>query len=548
MKTYILNILALSAIVFTSCHSLDVTNPNKLTDEEVTEILEGDDDAAKDLIISGVGNTLNTNFNIAGQSWSGYSDMNMNSQVDQDFLMCMRGNDALIGTEATATSTHATAYKIDAEATYRLSRVTWPYFAMGGAQLTAANKVLRFMTADAAKTSKKIARFRGQALTLRGYAYIQLMERFQPAYMQGGKDGKGMPIYKTSGLNTPAPISSAAATYDFILTDLKEAVELLTEAGADDADKGYTAVTDDIDLGVAQFLLARAALQAGEWTTAKTAAQDIVDHFPTLIAEANYGAKAGDLNAYCTGTKELKAENNAFQTLENNPEVIMGFVNGSNANTYMNSFANVFAPGYAGYSQEAPCIDNRLYEKLDNNDFRKDCFTTDEGSYTYITDDAATKIYTRTIPKYANLKWAATIAKGRSARTNHMECDNVIFRASEAYLMLAEAQAQDGKDVDAKATLDLLLKARTKAGQPTLTCANYSGMSGMTALQMVQFQTRVELWLEGGREFYNNKRWGITVDRSSSTNHYWKTGTLSLDQMVLDIPVDERQTNTHWAD
>ena len=43
MKKYTLNILALAAIVFSSCNSLDVTNPSKLTDEEVIEILEGDD-------------------------------------------------------------------------------------------------------------------------------------------------------------------------------------------------------------------------------------------------------------------------------------------------------------------------------------------------------------------------------------------------------------------------------------------------------------------------------------------------------------------------
>ena len=541
MKKNIFNILAIAAVVIPSCRSLDVPNPNKLTDEEVTEILEGDDDSKKGIIITGVGNTLNTNFNIAGQSWSGYSVSNMNSQVDQDFLMSLRGNDVYIGSEATASGAHANAYKFEAEPTYRMARSTWPYFAMGTAQLTAANKVLRFMTADAAKTSSEIASFRGQALTLRAYAYIQLMERFQPAYLQGGKDGRGMPIYKNYGLNTPAAISSAVETYEFILGDLKEAVDLL-------ADVGYTAKTDDIDLGVAQFLLARAALQVGEWKTAQSAAQDIVAHFPTLIAEVNYGAKAADLAAYAAGTKELKAEDNAFQTLGNNPEVIMGFVHGSNANTYLNGYANVFAPGSAGYGEEAPCIDNRLYDKIDNNDFRKDLFTTTSAAYTYITDDAGTKIYTRTIPKYANLKWAATIAKGRTARTNHVECDNIIFRASEAYLMLAEAYAQDGDDAKAKSTLDLLLKARTKAGKTPLTCATYSGMAGMSALQMVQFQTRLEMWLEGGREFYNNKRWGITVDRKSSTNHYWKNNTLSLEQMVLEIPVDEAQTNTHWAD
>ena len=542
MKRYFTYIPALvAALLAASCNTLDVTNPYYLTDEAVTKLLEGDDANAEAMILTGVGNTLNTYFNIAGQSWSGYSDVDRNSQVDQDFLMCLRGNDAYIGNIVTATSHHATAYKIDDGATYKTDRRSWPYFAISGMQLTAANKVLRFMTADAAATSDEIAAFRGQALTLRAYSYMQLMEKFHPAYLQGGKDGRGMPIYTDYALNKPVPISSAAATYKFILDDLEEAVRLLD-------DMGYTAEPNDIDLGVAQFLLARAALEAGEWETAKTAAQDIVDHFPTLISEANYGAKAADFAGYCAETKDLKAEDNAFQTLGNNPEVIMGFVNGSNANTYTNSFCNVFAPGYAGYSEEAPCIDKRLYDLIADDDFRKDIFTTASGNYDYITDDAGTMIYTRTIPEYANLKWAATIAKGRDARTNHFECDNIIFRASEAYLMLAEAYAQDGKDSQAKDVLDLLLRARTKAGQPTLSCAAYPSMSGMTALQMVQIQTRIELWLEGGREFYNNKRWGIVVDRSTSPNHYWKDNGLTLAQMVLEIPVNEKQTNTHWAD
>ena len=542
MKRYFTYIPALvAALLAASCNTLDVTNPYYLTDEEVTKLLEGDDANAEAMILTGVGNTLNTYFNIAGQSWSGYSDVDRNSQVDQDFLMCLRGNDAYIGNIVTATSHHATAYKVDDGATYKTDRRSWPYFAISGMQLTAANKVLRFMTADAAATSDEIAAFRGQALTLRAYSYMQLMEKFHPAYLQGGKDGRGMPIYTDYALNKPVPISSAAATYKFILDDLEEAVRLLD-------DTGYTAEPNDIDLGVAQFLLARAALEAGEWETAKTAAQDIVDHFPTLISEANYGAKAADFAGYCAKTKDLKAEDNAFQTLGNNPEVIMGFVNGSNANTYTNSFCNVFAPGYAGYSEEAPCIDKRLYDLIADDDFRKDIFTTASGNYDYITDDAGTMIYTRTIPEYANLKWAATIAKGRDARTNHFECDNIIFRASEAYLMLAEAYAQDGKDSQAKDVLDLLLRARTKAGQPTLSCAGYPSMSGMTALQMVQIQTRIELWLGGGREFYNNKRWGIVVDRSTSPNHYWKDNGLTLAQMVLEIPVNEKQTNTHWAD
>lgn len=113
--------------------------------------------------------------------------------------------------------------------------------------------------------------------------------------------------------------------------------------------------------------------------------------------------------------------------------------------------------------------------------------------------------------------------------------------------MLAEAYAQSGQDAKAKEVLNKLLAARTKAGKPTLTCDNYSGMSGMSALQMVQLQTRIEMWCEGGREFYNNKRWNISVNRAGSNNHY-RTGTLSVDEMVLSIPRSETTTNTHWAD
>ena len=75
-----------------------------------------------------------------------------------------------------------------------------------------------------------------------------------------------------------------------------------------------------------------------------------------------------------------------------------------------------------------------------------------------------------------------------------------------------------------------------------LTTETYPSMRGLTTLQMVQLQTRIELWGEGGREFYNNKRWNIPVDRTSSTNHVTK-GTLPVSRMTLAIPEDEMLFN-----
>lgn len=544
MKKNIFIYLAIAAFaIVTSCRTLDVAPPNSLTDEQIQEILKGDDEEAIDQIITAIGNNLQTNLNVSGATWTGYSSYPMNSQVDQDFLMSMRGNDVILGTEQVANSSsngHTTAYRLSSDNTFAKRGVTYPYFALGALLTTNANKVLLYMTPEAAQTSAKVADFRAQALTVRAYAYMQFMERFQPAYMNGGKDGKGMPIYENYGTNAPAPISSATETYEFILTDLKEAVKLF-------AAKGYTDTPDDIDLGVAQFLLCRAALWAGEWDTAISTGKSLTGHFSKFIKESHYGAKNEDFAAVCAGTKDVKVEDNAFLCVDSdvNPEVIAGFRTGSGANTYLNGFANVYMPGEAGVSMLAPRIDDRLYALIDDNDFRKRNYTTQDGTYHYITDQSA---YDRVIPAYANLKWGASIAKSYTERSFHVDCDQVIFRSAEAWLMLAEAYAQNGEDSNAKTTLNTLLAARTKSGASTLTCDNYSSMSGMSALKMVQLQTRIELWLENGREFYNNKRWNITVDRSGSTLHYAKQYTLSPANMVLEVPLEETNTNTHWAD
>lgn len=540
MKKYIsyIAVALLAASVMSSCKSLDVAPPNNITDEQIQKILEEGDESAKNLIINLVGTGLENFFNPSGYNWSGYSDDNGNSQLDQDFLMNMRGNDVVLGTAATASSKHRTAYNLIK--TFTLTDNTYPYYALSACLLTGANKALLYLTPEAAKNGANARKYRGQALAVRAYAYMQLMERFQSAYTNGGKDGKGMPIYKSYGTNDPAPISSATDTYKFILEDLTEAV-------ADLQEMGYTSEPKDIDLGVAQFLLARAALWFGEWDTCIKAASDIVAHFPKFIPEANYGAKDADFVDYCAGTKEFKSEDNAFLVVAANPEAIMGFLNGAGSNKYTSYNANIFANGLAGSSAEAPRIDERLYNKIDDNDFRKDVFTTSEANYTYKTNDAGVT-RTNLIPEYSSLKFAATLAKGVTVRDHQIICDNYIFRSSEAYLMLAEAYAQSGQDAKAKDVLNTLLAARTKAGKPTLTCDNYSGMSGMTALQMVQLQTRIELWCEGGREFYNNKRWNIDVNRAGSPTHYETAATLSVGEMNLAIPRSETTTNTHWAD
>ena len=543
MKKILYTILALGALL-TSCRTLDIPNPNKITDEQIIGILEGDDENAKAPILAAIATGLQNYFNMVhdGSSWTSFSAYPQNSHVDQDFLMTLRGNDVVLGSEDIPLSdAHAFAYALETDS-FRAdkSRAFW---CLSADMLTAANKTLLYVTEAGADASPEtVGMYRGRALCVRAYAYMLLMERFQDAYLNGGKDGKGMPIYTLYAVNDPAPISSATETYEYIMEWLDEAVERLQVIG-------YTDDVNDIDLGVAQFLRARTALWIGDYDKAIASAKDLTDHFKTFIKEENYGAKDATHKAVCEETAEVYSKDNAFLCLAVNPEAIIGFPSGTGSNTYMPYFANVYGGSSlaGGNVPAAPRIDDRLYAKIDSRDVRHDNFTTTAQQYTYITDTDGKLIYTSTIPAYAGLKFAASVALSTTERDNKLTCDNYTFRSSEAYLMLAEAYAMKNQDAQAKETLNKLLAARTKAGEPTMTCDNYSGHEGLSTLQMVQLQSRIELWLENGREFYNNKRWNIAVNREGSKVHYSNTKSIPVSKMKLSIPTEEQTTNTNWA-
>lgn len=539
MKKIIFGLACSAALALSSCNSLEVAPPNSIVDEQIEEILNGTDQKKIDVILKALGDNLYTNFSLTGKSYLGYGDMNQTTQVDQEYIRNLMGNDVVNGRKAYNGDWHGPFY--DLNATFRSNVSTWPMWAMPSDIVTAANKTLLYLTDERAEKNEMVAKYQGSAKCVRAYGYMQLMERFQPAYTNGGSTGMGMPIYTTYGVNEPAEISSATETYKFILDDLKDAVKKLQNVG-------YTKDnTEDIDLGVANYLLARAALWAGEWSTCIAAAKDIVDNYPEFIAEENFGAKDADLDALVDGSKEAKADDNAFYNIAKNPECIMGFHSGATGNcNYIYSYANVFAPGQGGKSQMWQCIDNRLYEKMDDNDFRKDNFTTKE-SAPYLYHYTATNTISQPIGDLANLKFAATICKGASARDYQQTCDNVMMRSSEVLLMLAEAYAQSNQDALAIQTLDKLLTARTKAGCTPLTCATYKGMAGLSTMQKVQLQWRLEMWCEKGLEFYNNKRWNIPVDRTSSTNHFSTVKTLSVADMTIEVPINETSTNHNWG-
>ena len=361
----------------------------------------------------------------------------------------------------------------------------------------------------------KLKTFKAIGLTLRAWGYTYLMWMFQDDYLNGGMDKAGVPLYLEPDVPNVGR-GDAKDVWKQIITDATEAVRLFKEGG-----RNPKASFSDMDETVANIILARAAITMGDWNTVISAMDAVIGTYPTLMNETDYTTKG-------------------FGWLDVD-EVIYGhdYDKATGGNASYHAFMSVLNNGGYGGSNQShwPSIDQRLYDKIADNDYRKTNFLEEPIEHTYLGSSSP-----RTIPKYANMKYNAPAHTGLV----NYEQGNIYIRTSEAILMKAEAQARSGQDAAAKTTLNVLLAARTKSGETPLTCDTYPSMAGMTALQMVQLQTRIELWGEGF-EFYNNKRWNIPVNRNTpfSENHVVKIERPVKPEMTYQIPETELLYNKY---
>lgn len=546
-KSIILSGLAVVSVLLTpSCAKmLEITPPNQITNEQVEELLKNGTDDQRKLVMTSMVNPMVQYFNYSmsdNAASTGSADVCRYSDQGIEWLRGVMANDLAIGYDKTSNQLAGRDYYWY-EVGFRASNAATNashWFGKAKA-VNMANQVLDTFTKEAA-TSTLTKDGRARALLVRAYAYMGLMEEYQDAYLQGGKSKLGMSLYTTYNPGQSAVArSTAEETYKFIKDDINEAISLLKGAGI-----GFTGGRDnceDMDLGLANFLLARVSLWTGDYATCISACQAIKSSGAySLIKAENWGGRnTGEWTP--TSEIEILPETNAFAALAVNPECILGFKRGS---SYIGSGARVaLANIFSTYAQNntAARIDDRLYSKIADGDCRKDAFYVPEiGDYAYPTG-------TSKLPSYCNLKFAQTVGltdagtgnDGDKSHTSYTEfCQ---FRYAEVLLMLAEAQCMNNQEDNAKTTLNELLAARTKAGATTLTCDNYPSMANLTTLAKIQLQTRIEMWGENGREWYNNKRWGVNVDRTGSTVHPCTTAKLDAKNMTLEIPERELQDN-----
>ncbi len=543
MKKYLLA-LTLVGLVATSCYEkLNIAPPNNITTDQVMELLDGADDETVVTIMGAMAEAIPSSIKATGfgsfvQIFYAYS------YASQVMMRELSGNDVVLGRTVPSGdigSLYSCTNLINSSGEAALG--FWKY---GYNMVATANKVYTVMTFDMVdnSTSAAMKAYGGWGLITRAYAYLYLLENYADDFDGSGTSQLGVPIYTVYDLSQDLkPRASESEVFDSIFTWLDRGISYLSQSTSDYGNSYAQNDAGNINLGFAYFVQARAALCAHKWDVAITACDNLINNYPGLMTEEQYVQVSEPTSEY---DYVWYADGKGFMDLSANPENIFGYSSTNNTHGAQNGMFN-----WADGGQDTR-MDDRLYNQIDDNDYRKDNFLigVDGIEYNAPGQTSFTDGTNKNLSEYLNLKFAANVCLGGSigdanTATNSGQIDYCFIRLSEAYLMKAEAQAQQGNESAAKETLNTLLAARTKSGATTLTCDNYSSMSGLSALEMVQLQTRIEMWGERGLEWYNNRRWNIPVNRSGSTVHHNPSLTYPVSSMTLQIPDNEMQTNPY---
>ncbi len=349
---------------------------------------------------------------------------------------------------------------------------------------------------DEASSEKEGMRenLKAQALTLRAYAYFQLVQLFQHTYA-GHENDPGVPVY-TEATMEGQPRNSVAEVYGLITSDLEKAVQLFEESNLP---KRHIS---DPTLNVAKGLWARAALVMEDWETAAEMAEGARQGYSIMSAEQ-----------YSAGFDNYTLQNWMWG-LE---------VNSEQSTNYASWFSHMdwTIGGYCGYGFSPKSFSLKLFQQMDDDDVRKK-----------LVDDAFIEDG-RLVPH----KFAAGGGKEFNA-------DLVMMRPEEMLLIEAEAKVRLDEDAEAR---DLLKQLREQRFEGAVSVSS----SGNQLLEDILLERRIELWGEGFAGF-DIKRLKRGIDRSNSNHNPVVARTMTLppesDRFVYQIPQEEVDANKNIGD
>ncbi|MEO7523761.1 MAG: RagB/SusD family nutrient uptake outer membrane protein [Ferruginibacter sp.] len=333
---------------------------------------------------------------------------------------------------------------------------------------------------DGTQSDKDAAK--GQMLGLRAYAYYYLVNYFQQTY-KGHENSPGVPVYTQDTLDGK-PRGTVQNVYDQIIADLNTAEPLLT--GKPRTDKAH------IDVSIVQGFRARVAILMEDWPLAATYA---------------HAARQG----YVLMNAVQYTDYSAFSSVNNDEWMWGSIIPVDQATIYASFFSHmdIRTGGYAALGGQKK-ITKDLFDRISGGDIRKTVFTQ-PGSGT--PDN----------PDYNQIKHQVPVAGSWAA-------DYLYMRASEMFLIEAEALARQGQDANAQAVLQELIATKDPAYDASI-------FSGQALLSEILLQRRIELWGEGF-SLMDIKRLNQGLNRPSGPGNH---GAPSFDPGVYTTgPADPR--------
>src|SRR5690606_19185372 len=255
----------------------------------------------------------------------------------------------------------------------------------------------------------EISNVMAQAYTMRAYAYFQLIQSFQQTYI-GHESLPGVPVYTepTSASSEGKGRGTVEEVYKQINADLEHAISLFNENKNSQKHKSH------LDYYIANAIKANVALVQNKWDVAEAAATEALSK-PGLSMISGDDLYSGFNNV---GLRDVLWGS----------EVIA-----DQSGIWASFFSHMDASAGQYGSSSRKVIYNWLYDQIPSEDARKQWWNgpTDGGT-------ADTKPYNQVKFLYSD-------------KTSSLG-DYIYMRAEEMQLVKAEAQANQSKFTDAKAT------------------------------------------------------------------------------------------------
>lgn len=338
---------------------------------------------------------------------------------------------------------------------------------------------------------------KGECLFMRGLSYFDLARMYCQPY-SAGTENMGVPVVLVTENGYPAR-NTVGETYDRVVTDLEDAIELLPAVNPRGNDAAYATKV------AAQALLAKVSLYMENW-------QDAANYATTVIGTA--GLSLFPDTVYTTWDKD-----GYWGSGGPGAEIIFQ-VDGSEGNSshpWWDAISYMMDPG--GYGDCAASLDViNLYE---DGDVRADLFLE--------PDDFPGEFWSLKYP-------------GRLGKTPHREFNVPVLRLAEMYLIRAEA-ILNGATVSGVTALDDYNAIRTHRGLAAATAA--------PSKNDIYAERRRELCFEGNELFdlARTQRSLVRVDYTGLSNKditFVAGGTALVNfQWAMPIPQSEIDANVN---